>query len=250
LTTHVLCAWCEAERRSVPLTDLERFDDESGLGGMCWTHALRKLVASRPGPGTAGRDDRRFLVVVERKSEALFVRLSELLLDDPRIQVMLDRRQRERRARDVRPVMDRRRDSRRALPDYWADLRHHPVVVRPTTLMPDPVPSADKESHVMASAEPVTQPRQRLDEWMRQGSQLISRVLDENELLQQRVRAAEAHAEKVTETVQDLEREVNRLRAEIEEFKAQRGQVVDAVQSWVGEMGRLTTELLAKTRRA
>src|SRR5437867_2180002 len=81
------------------------------LGGMCWTHALTQLLRTHSIPGTLP-EGRRFLVVVERKSEALFVRLSELLLDEPRIQVLLDRRQRERRQRDLSTLRDRRRGDR------------------------------------------------------------------------------------------------------------------------------------------
>jgi len=248
MATQVLCAWCEAERRAVPSDEIERLDHERALGGMCWTHALTQLLRTQSMPGTPP-DGRRFLVVVERKSEALFVRLSELLLDEQRIQVLLDRRQRERRQRDLLPLMDRRRGDRRALPDYWGDLRCHPVVIRPTTPTPDATLVPDKGPDSMEIMEALTQPRQRLDDWMRQGTQLFGRLVEENEALQQRVRSAEEHAQQVTETLRELEREMTRLRGEIDDFKIQRGQVVDAVQSWVGEMGRLTNELLARTKR-
>ena len=248
MATQVLCAWCEAERRAVPSDELERLDHEGALGGMCWTHALTQLLRTHSIPGTLP-EGRRFLVVVERKSEALFVRLSELLLDEPRIQVLLDRRQRERRQRNLSTLRDRRHGDRRALPDYWGDLRYHPVVIRPTTPTPDATLEPDRGSDGMDSMETLTQPRQRLDDWMRQGTQLFGQLVEENEALQERVRSAEAHAQQVTETLHELEREMTRLRGEIDDFKIQRGQVVEAVQSWVGEMGRLTNELLTRTRR-
>ena len=248
MATQVLCAWCEAERRGVPSDELERLDRDATIWGMCWTHTLRRLVRTRSRPETL-RDARGFLVIVERKSEALFVRLSELLLEEPRVQVLLDRRQRERRQRGVRPPVERRQADRRSLPDYWGDLRHHPVVIRPTTTIPDLTLLSDKEPDTMEITEALTQPRQRLDDWMRNGTQLFARLVDENEALQLRVKSAEAHAQQVTETVQELEHELSRLRAEIDDFKTQRGQVVEAVQTWVGEMGRLTNELLAKTKR-
>ncbi|PYN94145.1 MAG: hypothetical protein DMD91_28655 [Candidatus Rokuibacteriota bacterium] len=248
MATQVLCAWCEAERRAVPSDELERLDHEGALGGMCWTHALTQLLRTHSIPGTLP-EGRRFLVVVERKSEALFVRLSELLLDEPRIQVLLDRRQRERRQRDLSTLRDRRRGDRRAMPDYWGDLRYHPVVIRPTTPTPDATLEPDRGSDVMDTMDTLTQPRQRLDDWMRQGTQLFGQLVEENEALQERVRAAEAQAQQVTDTLHELEREMTRLRGEIDDFKIQRGQVVEAVQSWVGEMGRLTNELLTRTRR-
>jgi len=101
----------------------------------------------------------------------------------------------------------------------------------------------------MEIMEALTQPRQRLDDWMRQGMQLFGRLVEENEALQQRVRSAESHSLQITEMVHELEREITRLRGELDDFKIQRGQVVEAVQSWVGEMGRLTNELLARTKR-
>ncbi len=249
MATQVLCAWCEAERRAVPGDELERLDHEGALGGMCWTHALTQLLRTQSITG-APPEGRRFLVVVERKSDALFVRLSELLLDEPRIQVLLDRRQRERRQRDLLPLMDRRHGDRRSLPDYWGDLRYHPVVIRPTsTPTPDFTLVPDRGPDTMEIMEASTQPRQRLDDWMRQGTQLFARLVEENEALQQRVKSAEAHAQQVSDTLHELEREMTRLRSEIDDFKIQRGQVVDAVQSWVGEMGRLTNELLTRTKR-
>ncbi len=248
MATQVLCAWCEAERRAVPSDELERLNHRSALGGMCWTHALTQLLRTRSTPG-ASLDGRRFLVVVERKSDALFVRLSELLLDEPRIQVIVDRRQRERRQRDLAPLADRRQGDRRALPDYWGDLRFHPVIIRPTSTAPDLTLVPHRGPDTMEIMEALTQPRQRLDDWMRQGTQLFGKLVEENEALQQRVRSAEAHSLQVTEMVHELEREITRLRGELDDFKIQRGQVVEAVQSWVGEMGRLTNELLARTKR-
>ncbi len=118
------------------------------------------------------------------------------------------RRQRERRQRDLLPLMDRRRGDRRALPDYWGDLRCHPVVIRPTTPTPDATLVPDKGPDSMEIMEALTQPRQRLDDWMRQGTQLFGRLVEENEALQQRVRSAEEHAQQVTETLRELEREM------------------------------------------
>jgi len=254
MATQVLCAWCEAERRAVPSDELERLNHRSAIGGMCWTHALTQLLRTRSTPG-ASLEGRRFLVVVERKSDALFVRLSELLLDEPRIQVIIDRRQRERRQRDLPPLAERRYGDRRALPDYWGDLRLHPVIIRPTSAIeptsatPDLTLVPDKGPDTMEIMDALTQPRQRLDDWMRQGMQLFGRLVEENEALQEKVRSAEAHSQQVTEMVHELEREITRLRSELDDFKIQRGQVVEAVQSWVGEMGRLTNELLARTKR-
>jgi len=134
-------------------------------------------------------------------------------------------------------------------PEYWGDLRFHPVIIRPTSTAPDLTLVPHRGPDTMEIMEALTQPRQRLDDWMRQGTQLFGKLVEENEALQQRVRSAEAHSLQVTEMVHELEREITRLRGELDDFKIQRGQVVEAVQSWVGEMGRLTNELLARTKR-
>src|SRR2546427_2578966 len=205
MATQVLCAWCEAERRAVPGDELERLNHRGAIGGMCWTHALTQLLRTRSMPG-ASLDSRRFLVVVERKSDALFVRLSELLLDEPRIQVIVDRRQRERRQRDLSPPADRRQGDRRALPEYWGDLRFHPVIIRPTSTAPDLTLVPHRGPDTMEIMEALTQPRQRLDDWMRQGLQLFGKLVEENEALQQRGRSPEAPSLAVTQSVQRAER--------------------------------------------
>src|SRR5437879_2424962 len=72
------------------------------------------------------------------------------------------------------------------------------------------------------------------------GSGRRGKLAEQSEALQRAVRLGEAHAVRGTERGHELEREITRLRGELDDFKIQRGQVVEAVQSWVGEMGRLT----------
>src|SRR5262249_58647003 len=133
-----------------------------------WPPASTAVPGRRARPG-ASLTPRGCLVVVGRKSDALFVRLSELLLDEPRIQVILDRRQRDRRQRDLSPLAERRRGDRRALPDYWGDLRLHPVIIRLTTsATPELTLVPHREPDTMEIMDALTQPRQRLDDWMRQ----------------------------------------------------------------------------------
>ncbi|PYN92409.1 MAG: hypothetical protein DMD91_32295 [Candidatus Rokuibacteriota bacterium] len=66
---------------------------------------------------------------------------------------------------------------------------------------------------VMRIVDAVTQPQQRLDGWMRRGTEL------DNEALQHRVKSADAHAHRATETARELEREITRLHAEIDDFE-------------------------------
>jgi hypothetical protein len=71
----------------------------------CWSHHLAALLAD-------ASEDARFVLVVARHEAALFERVSDQLLDEPRVTVVLDRRRGDRRAPAGtlgRPLRDRRR---------------------------------------------------------------------------------------------------------------------------------------------
>src|SRR5207302_716792 len=82
------------------------------------------------------------------------------------------------------------------------------AIIRPTSTAPDLTLVPHRGPDTMEIMEALTQPRQRLDDWMRQGMQLFGKLVEENEALQQRVRSAEAHSLQVTEMVHELEREI------------------------------------------
>ena len=72
---------------------------------------------------------------------------------------------------------------------------------------------------VVRIVDAVTRPQQRLDDWMRRGTELFGRLVHDNEALQHRVKSADAHAHRATETARELEREITRLHAEIDDFE-------------------------------
>jgi hypothetical protein len=121
-----------------------------------------------------------FLVIVAQDHAELFPRIRRQFLDDPRVQVIIDRRQgeRDRRTRP-QPAADQRR-----APDYWEDLRHHPVVLIPTD-RPAPVNSGARASPTgptpgaLEVTRGVTSIRQEIDllwRWVRTGQKLLARM--------------------------------------------------------------------------
>ena len=93
----------------------------------CWSHQLEALLAE-------ARDDARFVLVVARHEFALFERVSDQLLDEPRVSVVLDRRRGDRREADAglaRPRWERRRP--RQFPE---DARDPITIVAVGTLVP------------------------------------------------------------------------------------------------------------------
>ena len=95
----VVCVQCEsdvAHARPSPATPPDP---------TCWSHHLAALL-------TESSDDARFVLVVARHEAALFERVSDQLLDEPRVSVVLDRRRGDRRetgGTPTRPFRDRRR---------------------------------------------------------------------------------------------------------------------------------------------
>jgi hypothetical protein len=76
----VVCPQCESGVR------IEQAPPAAApTGGACWSHQLESLLA-RASVGT------RFVLVVARHEASLFERVSEQLLDEPRVSVVLDRR--------------------------------------------------------------------------------------------------------------------------------------------------------------
>ncbi len=139
-------------------------------------HKLETLQRTRPSVAdrdTARDGQVRFLVIVGRQAPDLFARVSDQFLDDPRVQVLTDRRRAGRRRIASPRQPERRGQDRRRPPDYFEDIRRHPVVIVPTWKAKDirpPVrvtqPTAAFEDEVktevttMENTETVTQAQQ------------------------------------------------------------------------------------------
>jgi hypothetical protein len=64
--------------------------------------------------GDATKPDAQWLLIVSTKSRALFQYLSRSFKDVPTVEVILDRREGERRGRSAGPAAERRRGERRS----------------------------------------------------------------------------------------------------------------------------------------
>ena len=71
----------------------------------------------------------RYLVIVSRAELDLWGQVAQYTRDLQGVQVLLDRRQRERRQRGQPVALERRRADRRRPPTAEGDLRRHPVLL-------------------------------------------------------------------------------------------------------------------------
>lgn len=197
---------------------------------------------------SAWRDDPiRFLAIVAKNEQDVFVRVTREFLDDPRVCVLRDRRRRERRQRSQEHEPDRRRADRRHPPDYWEDLRHHAVVIVPIRVRADSpatTPTAStppvQRAAIMEVTDATASATPRIDQWAREGTVLIPElirvmpaVFEECDSLRQRLRSAEEHAHR-------LQAETTRLQAEVDRLQRVRAEALEAVEAYVAEIGRLT----------
>lgn len=233
-------------------------DDPGEVSGLCWAHRLYALHAA-PAASSAAADPVRYLVIVARPAADLLVRVSEQFLDDPRVRVILDRRHQPDRRRTHQPhPVERRRGERRRVPDYWEDLRYHPVVLVPVGARTTAVPPTAQtlppktEGPMMEDKDVVTESWRHIEAWMRDGQQILTRVLpsliQECEELRTRAGAAENYAARLQREVEDLQSEVSRLRDHVDRLAQERAAMVDLVDRTLNEIARLTHEVSSKLR--
>ena len=105
----VICASCRVEGRSGDLGEKAPFDDPTETHGYCARHAAQ-LLASLP---SRSFPDAEMLLVVRRHDPTLFEYLQRRLVGVRGVQVILERRQGDRRREARPPAKDRRRVQRR-----------------------------------------------------------------------------------------------------------------------------------------
>jgi hypothetical protein len=71
----------------------------------------------------------RYLIIVSLRHPALYDALLERFSDDPKAQVVLDRRRVERRQAEIPVALDRRQADRRQRSDVGEELRRRSVAV-------------------------------------------------------------------------------------------------------------------------
>jgi hypothetical protein len=197
-------------------------------------------------------DRPRFVFVVARTRPELVQTLRRQFRDDQRVDVLLDRRQHDRRAKPAPiGVPERRRQGDRRRPqDYWEDPAHHSAVLIPVSLHPGGhgvealpfggVREPDKE---------LTMERMPVDEtrvlaWVQESQHVFQQILPS--LLEQRS-ALTGQLHDTTQRCRDLQAENDALRAELARTTAAHRQLAEghaeAVDSVSQFLARLTEVL-------
>jgi hypothetical protein len=188
----------------------------------------------------------RYVIVVARDRPELLGPTLQRFGGESGVLVVIDRRMGERRSRTEDVAEDRRHGERRRPPDFWADLRHHPVVLaeaRETPAAPEPgeqeqprqAPTAPTEVGI-ARESPAMEARGQVEQWLRESQQVLEHILpallDDREALRERLRAAD---EEITRLRLDLER----ARREADEGRRRQADASAAIRRLIAEMGVL-----------
>jgi hypothetical protein len=197
-------------------------------------------------------DRPRFVFVVARTRPELVLTLRRQFQDDQRVDVLLDRRQHDRRAKPAPiGVPERRRQADRRRPqDYWEDPAHHSAVLIPVSLHPvGHVLDVPPVGHVREPDKELTMERMPVDEtrvlaWVQESQHVFQQVLPT--LLEQRA-ALTGQLHDTTQRCRDLQAENDALRAEVARATAANRQLAqgqaDAVDSVSQFLARLTEVL-------
>jgi chromosome segregation ATPase len=85
---------------------------------------------------------------------------------------------------------------------------------------------------------------QQIDQWLHEGTDLIRvipSVFEERDGLRRRLQSVEDHAHQ-------LEAEMTKLHAEVDRLQRGRAETAEAMETYVGEIGRLTDTLRLKVK--
>jgi hypothetical protein len=190
----------------------------------------------------------RFLFVVARTRPDLLPTLRRQFQDDRRVEVMLDRREHERRSQPGgNGVTERRRPGDRRRPrDYWEDTTHHPAVLIPVTTA-----SAMSDLETTPAApprEPVPEPPMerllvddtRLRAWVEESQrafqQLLPALLDQRAALVSQLHEATRRADQLQRDNDALRAEIARTTAAHHQLTVGHADVVDSVSLFLGQL--------------
>lgn len=104
-----LCSWCQAEGSPAYLGEREPLDNDTKTFGVCPRHMAAVLTAPRSRPSTSVL----LLIVVAMSDRSLYEFLSGRLAAVEGVQVLLERRQSERRGPALAVGWERRQADRR-----------------------------------------------------------------------------------------------------------------------------------------
>ncbi len=216
-------------------------------------------------PAVAGNDRGshavRYVVVVGRQHPDRLVFWQREFASEPRVQVLMDRRRDDRRQREERGGRERRRLERRRPLRTDEDLRTHPVVLiprdperrYPVTSLPAPPNGGERNGTTMDGTR-TDDVRERIDRWAAEGQHVLARfipaLLDEGDQGWARARAAERECESLRQQNGLLQVEVKWLLGEIDRFKAERQEIVEAVNRRVSELTQPFNEIVRRLTAA
>jgi hypothetical protein len=258
-----VCTSCRLEGRPGVIGERPPLNDPTEVTGICWSHKLQVLIDTKTISRTDGKPDElvRFIVIVRRSAPELFSRIRQQLLDDLRVHVVLDRRLGERRQRPDPTAGDRRRESRRNTPDYWQDIRYHPVVIAPAHKRLD-VGARVATGHSVTITEAIAmettssfaENRHRIADWLRDSDVIITRAIpslfQECDAQRHRAEAAEERAQRLAALVEELQSHVTTLQAELNDFTRLRAEMTESIEEWMTEVARLTNDVVTKIKPA
>jgi chromosome segregation ATPase len=176
--------------------------------------------------------------VVSTRHPDLYHYLAERFANDEHVEVILDRRRRDRRRAGVSVQRERRLMDRRGRPDVDAEL--------------------ETRSHVMLKTElegaDIAAVRQRLTHWISEGEHLAAAVLPElfasHEALRLRAQRLEQAAEEdrrqlgaARQELDVLRQEVNAWRSESDRARAERADLGAMVEERLNRLARMIQEL-------
>jgi len=98
---------------------------------------------------------------------------------------------------------------------------------------------------IMETIDDFTQTKTRLDEWTREGQQLVGHVIPS---LVEEWNSHRQQVQRLRQEVKDKEGEIAALRGEIDELKRERTEIAEATSSYLSEINRITTEVARRLR--
>jgi hypothetical protein len=206
-------------------------------------------MASGPPPDPDIVPERsRFLFVVARTRPELLPTLRRQFQDDHRVEVLLDRREHERRSLSAGDSgVERRRPGDRRRPrDYWEDTTHHPAVLIPVTTAS--TPSGPEIMPAAPPREPAPEPPMerllvddtRLRAWVEESQrafqQLLPALLDQRAGLMSQLHEANRRAEELQRDNDALRAEIARTTAAHHQLAVGHADVVDSVSLFLAQL--------------
>lgn len=176
----------------------------------------------------------RYVVIIARNRQELYAYLSRRFLTPDGVQVLLDRRRKDRRHCQVLHEPERRRIDRRSqsgkdyhLPYYGLLVtRQSPEAGWPQFPSGSTVSEKVEIDHLpMVAMNQAIPDRERIAEWVKEGQRLIHRVFM---ILQEHQHFA-SRTEAIERRCNGLEDEVRTLRAENEYLRRERRQILDTL---------------------